>query len=138
MKRSRGLAVGVVGLVVALAACGGTDGSSNANETANTVTTTAVQSTNTTEREGLARSLQEAKGRVYRFVGTINGDSWVDDNGSYIYFEAEDCAEAIALFRRIKDTVPGNTGRRFGGPGPWKFECFAVTTATTMTPEPEE
>ncbi len=101
-------------------------------------TTSTEQSTNTTEREGLARSLQEAKGRVYRFVGTINGDSWVDDNGSYIYFEAEDCAEAIALFRRIEDTVPGNTGRRFGGPGPWKFECFAVTTATTMTPEPEE
>ena len=134
MKRSRGLAVGVVGLVVALAACGGTDGSSNANETANTVTTTAVQSTNTTEREGPARSLQEAKGRGYRFVDTISGEKWVDDNGGYVYLEAEGCAEYISQTRDIEDQIPGFTEREFGGPGPWKFECFDVTTATTMTP----
>ena len=134
MKRGRGLAVGVVGLVVALAACGGTDGSSNANETANTVTTTAVQSTNTTAQEGPARSLQEAKSRGYRFVDKIDGESWVDDNGGYVYFEAESCAKFISQTRDIEDQIPGYIERTFGGPGPWKFECFDVTTATTMTP----
>ena len=93
-------------------------------------TTTTTESTTTTAADGPAATLAEAQARGYRFVDSMSGEVWVDDDGGYVYFESDDCRATTELLAQQPSLAEA------WGPGTYKIQCFDVANPTTSTPGP--
>ncbi len=115
-------------LAVAVAVLAGC--SSGASDPPATTTTTTTEATTTSSPEGPATTLAEAQARGYRFVDSMSGEAWVDDDGGYVYFESDDCRATTELLAQQPSLAEA------WGPDTYKIKCFDVVNPTTSTPGP--